>query len=288
MMVKVLSIYRRYDYVFSFDISGLLFPFMPLLLLQKMMFRKKPHIFALDIGTCRINWIRQKIILWMMKGTVDVVFCLTSVQIGWWVKDMRFDRVKFIHCSVDDAEPLSPLPSGGYIFSGGLGGRDYTTLMAATRNLSEKVVVVVGRDGLTGKTGLEGIRQDAQNLEVCYNLPYEQYLDKMRRAKIVVLPLEDVPYAVGQSVMLDAMKVGKPLIISRIPATLDYVADGKTAIFVSPGNAGELEAKIRLLLSDDELREKLGRNARRVIENSLNTRTMAQEIQAIMDQISSS
>ena len=286
MTVKALSVFRRYDYVFSTSIAGLLLPGMYLLLVQRMLRRKRPRFFAIDIGTSRINRIRQKVLLWLIKGTIDLIFCFTSNQTDWWRREMHFPHAEFIRLGYNhDVHRLRHQSSEEYIFTAGNVGRDYKTLMSAANDLGEKVVAVVERNAITGKTGLEGIGERPP--QIFYDLPYDKYLDKMARAKLVVLSLENVPYAAGQMVMLDAMAMGKPLIVSRVPATIDYIKDGNTGMFVSPGNAKELKDKIMFLLTHKQLREKLGRNARKEIENGLNMESMARAIHACINRLSS-
>lgn len=68
---------------------------------------------------------------------------------------------------------------------------------------------------------------------------------------------ESLPNAV-----VEAMAMGKPVIATRITGLPEAVIDGETGFLVAPGDIGALAAKLRLLLSDPGLRERMGRAGR--------------------------
>lgn len=66
---------------------------------------------------------------------------------------------------------------------------------------------------------------------------------------------------------LEAMSCEVPLIISRIPGVTDLAnIDGETGLYITPGSLEELKSVMVKLGSDPELREKMGRAARKRIE----------------------
>ena len=77
---------------------------------------------------------------------------------------------------------------------------------------------------------------------------------------LVVLP--DVLSARGRVTLkeFEYWACGVPAILPRLPALEEIAEDGITALFYQPGDAGDLAAKIRLLLEDRELRVRLGEN----------------------------
>ena len=56
--------------------------------------------------------------------------------------------------------------------------------------------------------------------------------------------------------------MGKPVIATRITGLPEAVIDGETGFLVAPGDIGALAAKLRLLLSDPGLRERMGKAGR--------------------------
>jgi len=65
---------------------------------------------------------------------------------------------------------------------------------------------------------------------------------------------------------LEAMACGTPVIGSRVGGIKTSVADGKTGFLVPPKNAETLANRLLRLLSDENLRTRMGRAARRRIE----------------------
>lgn len=82
---------------------------------------------------------------------------------------------------------------------------------------------------------------------------------------IFVLP----SYAEGMpNSLLEAMACGLPVIASRIGGVVDVVEDGKSGILFEPGDVSGLASAMIRLLQDDELRQRLGLEARkRIVEN---------------------
>ncbi len=93
------------------------------------------------------------------------------------------------------------------------------------------------------------------------NMP-ERYL---QASDIFVLPSyhEGMPNS-----LLEAMACGLPVIASRIGGVVDIVEDGKSGILFDPGDVSGLASAMSRVLEDGELRQSLGKEARkRVVEN---------------------
>lgn len=77
---------------------------------------------------------------------------------------------------------------------------------------------------------------------------------------LVVLP--DVLSARGRVTLkeFEYWACGVPAVLPRLPALEEIAQEGTTALFYQPGDAGDLAAKIHLLLEDRELRLRLGEN----------------------------
>jgi glycosyltransferase involved in cell wall biosynthesis len=87
---------------------------------------------------------------------------------------------------------------------------------------------------------------------------------RLRDASIVVVPSEwheNSPLSI-----LEAMAHAKPIVASRIGGIPELVRDGETGFLFDPKSTQELSCCIRMLLGDSDLRRKLGREARRIVE----------------------
>lgn len=65
------------------------------------------------------------------------------------------------------------------------------------------------------------------------------------------------------NVILESMASGKPVIASNVGGSPEAILDGKTGFLIEPQDPDELAAKTIVLLKDKNLRERMGRAARK-------------------------
>lgn len=82
-----------------------------------------------------------------------------------------------------------------------------------------------------------------------------------RLADIHVLPSTERAEAFGL-VVLEAAASGVPTIASSLPGVRTIVLDGETGLHVPPGDPAGLQAALRVLLDQSDLRRRLGQGAR--------------------------
>ena len=63
--------------------------------------------------------------------------------------------------------------------------------------------------------------------------------------------------------IIEAMAVGKPVVATRVGGIPDLVLDGETGFLVEAGDASGMAHALTRLLSDAQLRERMGVRARR-------------------------
>jgi glycosyltransferase involved in cell wall biosynthesis len=107
------------------------------------------------------------------------------------------------------------------------------------------------------------------------------------QARFVVVPLHETDFQAGITAILEAMAMGKAVIVSGIRGQTDVVRDPRkpvvpgflaapgfagelgalpTGLYVAPGDPHALRETIDYLLHDPQLADELGRNGRRVVE----------------------
>jgi len=79
--------------------------------------------------------------------------------------------------------------------------------------------------------------------------------------------------------VLEAMAAAKPVVVPRSGAFPEYIRDGETGLFYSPGDVQALANCILRLLRDPHLAEQLGRAARRLVEDRFTSEHMAAGIE---------
>jgi glycosyltransferase involved in cell wall biosynthesis len=94
---------------------------------------------------------------------------------------------------------------------------------------------------------------------------YRELRDLYSRASVVVVPLVETDFQAGVTTVLEAMAMGKAVIVSATKGQSGVVHDGLTGITVSPGDAAELGDAVRYLLENPAERRRLGWSAREAI-----------------------
>ncbi len=161
-------------------------------------------------------------------------------------------------CGFPEYAPAAT-PSIVSIFSGGRSMRDYGTLLEALRQVEVPATLAASR------TAVDGL-DIPKDTKVYFDVPEQTFADMMMQASIVVVPLRPVGFDAGQSVVLQAMCYGKPVIATDAAGLTDYLEHGKTGFLVSPSDPKALASAIRRLLNDPAMASSLGAEARRVYQ----------------------
>jgi glycosyltransferase involved in cell wall biosynthesis len=107
-------------------------------------------------------------------------------------------------------------------------------------------------------------------------LPYHEISELMRQADVLVNPsLSDAfPRA-----PVEAMATGLPVVAARVGGVVESVVDQQTGILVEPDSSEALAAAINRLLTDDDLRERMGLAAREHIVNRFSWPSIAADLE---------
>lgn len=106
------------------------------------------------------------------------------------------------------------------------------------------------------RAGLEALAAGMERIEIVPAKHYEEALEFISRASVLVLPSRCE--GMGR-VLLEAMAAGVPVIGSNVGGIPSLVRDGENGFLFLNGDVDALERRLRQLLSDPDLREKMGR-----------------------------
>jgi glycosyltransferase involved in cell wall biosynthesis len=196
--------------------------------------------------------------------SVYCIMCSSRLEIEYYKSILRLQKTKFRFVPLATNPKFIEVKSdfvGDYIISAGRTGRDYRTLLEAVKDLPLRLILVADYFNLSGIP-------ISKNVEVKYNIPFNKLIGLIASAKFAVLPLQDLSISVGQSVLLEAMALGKAVIVTRNASTIDYITDGETGIFVSPGDSEDIKKAVILLLEDLQKAVQIGARAREVIQKN--------------------
>jgi glycosyltransferase involved in cell wall biosynthesis len=105
--------------------------------------------------------------------------------------------------------------------------------------------------------------------------PFTETVGELQEADIFVLPsviAENGRRDVTPNVILEAMAMQLPVVSTTVAGIPELVEDGVTGLLVPPGDETALAAAILRLAGDPSLRESLGRNGRRAVEERFDIR----------------
>lgn len=98
---------------------------------------------------------------------------------------------------------------------------------------------------------------------------------------LLVLPSIDRSEAFGV-VLIEAMASGKPVIASNLPGVRGVIDNGKTGFLVNLKNEGDLASKIKNILQNNELRNKMGDAGRIRAEELYSWKKIGQKLDEII------
>lgn len=144
---------------------------------------------------------------------------------------------------------------GEYIFSGGNFARDYATLVKAVEGLDIPVIIAC-----SNKKALEGI-DFPENVKVVA-VPHDEFMRLMAESNINVVVLQKgLLHSGGQQTFLNAMALGKPVIVTDPDGARDYIENEMDGLLVQPGEPEVLKRAILRLINDREFAARISSNA---------------------------
>jgi glycosyltransferase involved in cell wall biosynthesis len=241
---------------------------MPLALLLKLSGTNKKHLM---IGH-RLS-PPKKALLWKLFGLhthISTVFVYAESQKTAVVNKLRTPPQKVVRIPfMADQRFFRPMPDISekhQVSAVGLEWRDYPTLIKAAKNLQCEVKIAAG--SLWSKCDNEAERSELPPNVIVRKYKYPDLRRLYAESKIVVVPLYQTDFQAGITSVLEAMAMGKPVIVTKTVGQTDTVVDGETGLYVSPGDTEDLRQKIQSLLENDAERKRIGENAKRAFENS--------------------
>tara|TARA_B100000886_G_scaffold335824_1_gene293514 strand:- start:14364 stop:15467 length:1104 start_codon:yes stop_codon:yes gene_type:complete len=99
-----------------------------------------------------------------------------------------------------------------------------------------------------------------------------QIRDLYCNSEFIILPLKETFQPSGQSACLQAMSCSKAVLISNIKGIWDrkLLKQKENILFTKTNNVSEMRKSIHLLFNDLKLRDKIGKNGRKLIINHFN------------------
>lgn len=264
---------ENYDVVISHGAqSGLMYA-----LLRTMTCRRRPAHVIIDVGSMnggRSDRLENLMIRSALRSRPYSI-CHSRIVIENYARtypDM-LGRTSFVPfgVDVDDFSPSAWTGDSDYVLSFGASKRDYPTLLKAWAGIRTR-----SRLRLIGCGPIPG--SAPSNVEALGTVPLSELKEHIRNALFIVIPLPVFNYSYGQMSFLQSMSMGKAVVVTRTPSSVDYLEHGRGAFLVKPYDVEDMREKIGLMLHDPELARQAGVTARQFVRERFPEKTMAEGI----------
>lgn len=234
-----------------------------------------------------------------VQSHLNTIVGYGSVQLALAAERYGFEPDQ-LHVVLQSVDELFWQPMGGdvddLICSVGWESRDYSTLIAATRNLDVRIKLAVGSLILSSDHKHERARTfrsvmppDALPANVGYefDLPPIALRALYARSRFVVMPLADVDFDAGVTSITEAMAMGKAVIATKTRGQVDVLREGVEGLYVPPRDPGALREAIEYLLAHPAEAERMGEAGRAAVLERHRLDDWTQTIARIVDERSS-
>nr|WP_320038584.1 glycosyltransferase [uncultured Bacteroides sp.] len=265
---------RKYDIVISHGAqSGIVLSF-----LRTVTFMQTPKHIIFDIGGmngAKAKGLSTKLISFAMKSSPYII-CHSKIILS-NLKNIYpnlLPKALFIPfgVDVDYFKPQIKERKSNYVFSFGYSKRDYETLINAWKLIDTTCELRIA--GIHSMQASEEI----SNINLIGKISISQLKEEIQNSLFVVIPLPKYNYSYGQMSFLQSMSLGKTVIVSSVPSSIDYIIDNEGAFLVEPYNVEDLKNKIEILLSNPKLLENSDLKARKFVLEHFNQLNMGIQI----------
>jgi len=215
--------------------------------------------FLLDRKRRGVIGLFEKIKMHVLNRVVDLCIIWGQTDIETFAKEYNLPKSKLLfhpfHITLEKYQ--FDIFDGGYIFAGGNGGRDYKTLIEALKQIELPVFIA------TTLPNISSLATSYKHITVRGITP-DEFREKMAGCTIFV-ECHDIDFfrTAGHQTILNAMWMGKPVVLADRKSAKGYITDGTDGLVVDAGDIEALRSKIIALLNDISLARKIGENAQK-------------------------
>jgi glycosyltransferase involved in cell wall biosynthesis len=201
-----------------------------------------------------------------LLSRIDLVICHSSLEASRYETLFPAARGRFrfipygLHFHGHDRDRSFRDPTDSPCLSAGRSGRDYALLTRVFRGNGLPLRIICdAAEPLAGCV-------EASNITLLRQCHDDAYVRELRAAGIVIVPLAVDDISAGQMVLIQAMALAKPLIVTRTSTVREYITHEVEALLVSPGDERELNAAVMRLRENPALARRLAETAAAAFE----------------------
>lgn len=283
-VLSSLGVVNRSDVVFStVDTVGI-----PAMLLARAHALRPPLVYAAIGLPERLERLRSRRIELLYARALGAASAIVAYSrheadvLSRWLGERGAEAtVEFVPFGVDTVafRPTNAPPDLDVVSIGADPHRDFDLLLSVARSAPETTFSVV-----TTADHVRMLGTPPGNVTVEVDLPFDEMRSRLARARVVALPVRDNSYSGATTVLLQAMALAKPVVVTRTAAiAAGYgLEDGVNVRLVAPGDGRSLAAALTELLGDDVQARALGARARSTVESGLGWECYVDRLSAIL------
>jgi glycosyltransferase involved in cell wall biosynthesis len=261
----------------------------PLMLLARAGLLRSPFVYVavgLPERLARLRSERMHRLYARALGSASAIVTYSEFEARelerWLASNGSGASVEFVPFGVDEVAfaPSDEDATSDVVSVGADPHRDVELLVAIAPELSEFSIDVITTADRARTLELSL----PPNVRVETDVAFESMRQRLAQARAVALPVRDNSYSGATTVLLQAMALAKPVVVSRTRAiaTGYGLVDGENCRLVEPGDAAGFRAALRRALEDEEHASALGAQARRTVVSGLTWGRYAARIDAAL------
>jgi glycosyltransferase involved in cell wall biosynthesis len=275
---------NRSDVVFStVDTVGI-----PLILAKRARLLRPPLVYAaigLPERLERLRSARMRRLYASALGSCAAIVAYSEHEAGelrtFLAGHGRDTRVEFVPFGVDTRlfAPSSAPPSVDVVSVGADPHRDYELLLRVAAGLPDVTFGIV-----TTADRVRALGRAPENVVVEADLAFPEMQRRLEAARAVALPVLENSYSGATTVLLQAMALAKPVVVTRTRAiaTGYGLVDGENCRLVAPGDEQAFGRALRDVLGDEWRGRALGASARATVEGELTWERYVDRIEGLL------
>lgn len=192
-------------------------------------------------------------------------------------------RVEFVPFGVDERAfaPSVVQPTADVVSIGADSHRDVELFLGVAAEMPSRTFRLV-----TTADRARALGALPANVEVETDIAFDDMRRRLQQARAVALPVLENSYSGATTVLLQAMALGKPVVVTRTRAIANGydLVDGENCRLVDPGDATGFRRTLAGVLRDEWHARSLGAKARRTVEASLSWGRYVDRIETVLRQ----
>lgn len=238
---------------------GFLFAFLQFIF--KPIIRPRTHLMfdlLLNRRARGLASVYDKIKFHIFNSVVELAVVWGQTDVGTFANEFDIPEEKLMfhphHITLERYE--ADIRDDGFIFAGGNGGRDYRTLIEAVKLIDYPVFVA------TTLQNIPALAKEYDNITV-KPVSHEEFRERMAACTIFIEAHDpDFFRTAGHQTFLNAMWMGKPVVMADERSAVGYFDEGVDGLIVPAGDSSAFRRAIQSLLDDSDMAAAIGARAK--------------------------